>query len=89
MPVVGTSPLLNALFVWEVMYIKKMLHKHAMNGKWIVSLLLNLNFISVRVEEHLSSSTLPTTCTIASLTSLTYLRKLTLESKMLSPNATS
>jgi hypothetical protein len=28
---VGTSPLLNALFVWEILYGIEALHKHAHN----------------------------------------------------------
>ncbi len=47
-----------------------------MSGKWVVNLLWNLDFINARVDKHLSSSTLPTTCNITNLTNLTYVGKL-------------
>jgi hypothetical protein len=49
---------------------------HTTNGKWVVSLLWSLDFIKAKVEKQGSSSTLPTTCTIASSTNFTYSRKL-------------
>jgi hypothetical protein len=71
---VGTFPLLNAFFVWEIMYRIKA-NMCTMSGKWVVNLLWNLDFINAKVEKHLSSSTLPTTFTITNLANLTYLGK--------------
>jgi hypothetical protein len=71
---VGTFPLLNAFFVWKFMYHIKA-NMRTMDGKWVVNLLWSLDFINAKVEKHLSSSTLPTTCTITNLANLTYLGK--------------
>ncbi len=38
--------------------------------------IMKLDFINTKINKHLSSSTLPTTCTIANLANLTYLGKL-------------
>lgn len=47
-----------------------------MSDKWVVNLLWSLDFINVTTKKRLSSSTLPTTCTITNLVNLTYLGKL-------------
>jgi hypothetical protein len=73
--VVGTSPLFNAFFVWEIIYNMKA-NMRTMSGKWVVNLLWNLDFINARVKKHLSSYPLPTACTITNLANLTYLGKL-------------
>ncbi len=42
------------------------------NGKWVMNLLRNFDFIKVRIEEHLSTSMLPIICTMVSLANFTY-----------------
>ncbi len=49
---------------------------HITSGRWVVSLFQSFDFIKANVKKHLSSSTLPTICTIANSTNFTYFEKL-------------
>jgi hypothetical protein len=49
---------------------------HTTSGRWVVSLFQSFDFVKAKVEKHLSSSILPTICTIANSTSFTYFGKL-------------
>jgi len=42
------------------------------NGKWVMNLLRNFDFIKARIEKHFSTSMLPTICTMVNLVNFTY-----------------
>jgi hypothetical protein len=55
------------------------------SGRWVVSLFSSFEFIKAKVEKHLSSSMLPTICTMANSTNFTYSRKLEESTRNLVP----
>jgi hypothetical protein len=46
------------------------------SGRWVVNLFQSFDFIKAKVDKHFSSSTLPTTYTMANSTNFTYFGKL-------------
>lgn len=74
---VSNFPLLNAFLIWEVLYniFKHFANIYTTSGKWVLPL-WSLNFINTKIDKHLSSSMLPTTCTITNSTNFTYWGKL-------------
>jgi hypothetical protein len=75
---VTNSPLLDAFFVWEMLYniFKHFANIYTKSGKWVLNPLQSLNFINARIYKHFSSSTLPTTCTITNSNNFTYWGKI-------------
>ncbi len=57
-------------------------------GKWVVNLLQSFDFMKVNIEKQLSSSTLPTICSMAIQPVSHILKSCKQKPKMLSPNAT-
>jgi hypothetical protein len=74
----NNSPLLDAFFVWEMLYniFKHFTNIYTTSCKWVLNPLQSLNFINAKIDKHLSSSTLPTTCTITNSTNFTYWGKI-------------
>jgi hypothetical protein len=75
---VSNSPLLDIFFIWEMLYniFKHFANIYTTSGKWVLNQLQSLNSINTKIDKHLSSSTLPTTCTIMNSTNFTYWWKL-------------
>jgi hypothetical protein len=77
---VGNSPLLNALLIWDILYNIEALCKHLHNKQQLgCQPIMKLRFHKSRKDKHLSSSMLLTICTIANSTNLTYLGKLVIK----------